>query len=92
MAKTYSLEFETKAPESRELSGGKEQDLKWSSGPYLRKNERELWNQLYDEFVEELRTSAGYPEGVVVPAKVIHVLAWNMAYRAIWTLRRLNEQ
>jgi hypothetical protein len=58
-----------------------------STGPYIRVSERELWDELYEEFSTELRVSAEYPEGVAMTEKQIDVLAYNCAYRAIWALR-----
>jgi len=60
---------------------------KWSAGPYVRKGEREAWNDFYREFSDELKVCAGYPEGAKLTEPQIDVLAYNCAYRAIWALR-----
>lgn len=59
----------------------------WSSGPRIRKKERKLWNALYNRFYAELYRSGEYPEGALLLAAKIDVLAYNLAYEAIWELR-----
>lgn len=61
---------------------------KWSAGPYVRKSEREAWDDFYREFADELRVSADYPQGAKLTEQQIDVLAFNCAYRAIWALRQ----
>lgn len=60
---------------------------KWSSGPYVRKSERKRWDRFYKNFVEELKHSRNYPEGAALLTRQIDVLAYNLAYLAIWELR-----
>ncbi len=60
---------------------------KWSSGPCVRKKERELWDRLYERFYAELYRSGEYPEGALMLAPQIDVLAYNLTYEAIWELR-----
>lgn len=59
----------------------------WGTGPYVRKDERDLWNTLYEEFSAELRLGGDYPQGVALNAQQIDTAAYNCAYRAIWALR-----
>lgn len=63
----------------------------WSAGPYVRKDERDLWNTLYDEFATELHMGADYPEGVKLSDSQIDTAAYNCAYRAIWALREDDD-
>jgi hypothetical protein len=60
---------------------------KWSSGPNVRKKERKLWNALYARFYAELYRSGDYPRGTLLFAEQIDVLAYNLAYEAVWELR-----
>lgn len=60
---------------------------KWSSGPRVRKRERKLWNKLYRAFYEELYLSGEFPQGALLTAAKIDILAYNLAYRVIWMLR-----
>lgn len=60
---------------------------KWSAGPYVRVGERDTWNSFYREFADELKVSANYPQGAKLTEQQIDVLAFNCAYRAIWSLR-----
>lgn len=76
------------APEHRSVYAGGKSDHKWSRGPYVKKRHRQLWNDFFVSFADELCRSAGYPKGVVIPAETIQTLAWNLAYLAIWELDR----
>lgn len=78
----------TEAPEHRSVFAGGKSDHKWSKGPYVKKRYRQLWNDLFDAFAEELSRSAGYQKGIAIPAKTIQALAWNLAYIAYWEISR----
>lgn len=60
---------------------------RWSSGPKVKKKDRKLWNRLYKNFYAELYTSGEYPYGALLTAPKIDVLAYNLAYIALWEMR-----
>lgn len=69
-----------------ERAGGKS----WATGPHARKGERNLWNDLYRRFSDELTLLATCGNNPAMAADQINTYAWNMAYCAIWTLRDSN--
>ena len=59
----------------------------WSSGPYVRKGERLLWDCFYAQFADELKELRQHPESASLTDQQIDTAAYNCAYRAVWELR-----
>lgn len=80
---TATLPTTTAGPATETNASGRA----WGSGPYVRVDEREMWDEFYRQFADELRLSKDYPQGATLTDQQIDVLAYNCAYRAIWALR-----
>lgn len=60
----------------------------WTAGPYVRKKERPEWDRFYRAFKDELTVTLRFKDYEHdLTSDQIEILAYNLAYRAIWELR-----